>query len=153
MKKLGLFFCLSLVSAFAMANDAQVGDAEAGKAKTLVCQTCHGTDGNSAIPMNPKLAGQHANYLVKQLKEFKLAMQTGGKEGRNNAIMGMQANMLSEQDMLDIVKHTIKAKRLKSVRRLKMSSQRVNRYIAVVMQSVRSQHVLPATVLEVTVWA
>lgn len=102
MKKLGLFFCLSLVSAFAMANDAQVGDAEAGKAKTLVCAACHGTDGNSAIPMNPKLAGQHANYLAKQLKEFKLAMQTGGKEGRNNAIMGMQANVLSEQDMLDI---------------------------------------------------
>ncbi len=102
MKKLGLFFCLSLVSAFATANDAPVGDAEAGKAKTLVCAACHGTDGNSSIPMNPKLAGQHANYIAKQLQEFKLAMQTGGKEGRNNAIMGMQANVLSEQDMLDI---------------------------------------------------
>ncbi len=102
MKKLGLFFCLSLVSSIAFSAQANTGDPEAGKAKSLACGACHGADGNSAIPMNPKLAGQHANYLVKQLKEFKEAMQTGGKEGRNNGIMGMQANLLSEQDMLDI---------------------------------------------------
>jgi cytochrome c553 len=52
--------------------------------------------------MNPKLAGQHQGYLVKQLQEFKLASQTTGKEGRNNIIMNAQAMMLSDQDMLDI---------------------------------------------------
>lgn len=78
------------------------GDPEAGKTKSVTCAACHGSDGNSAIPMNPKLAGQHQGYLVKQLQEFKLASQTGGKEGRNNAIMNGQAMMLSEQDMLDI---------------------------------------------------
>ncbi|GAB56487.1 cytochrome c4 [Glaciecola punicea ACAM 611] len=96
-------YCLIL--ALFVATTAMVqakGDAEAGKTKMLVCAACHGTDGNSVIPMNPKLAGQHQGYLVKQLQEFKLASQTGGKEGRNNAIMNGQAMMLSEQDMYDL---------------------------------------------------
>ena len=36
-----------------------------------VCGTCHGPDGNSTNPMFPRLAGQHAGYLVRQLKAFK----------------------------------------------------------------------------------
>ena len=36
-----------------------------------VCGTCHGPDGNSINPMFPRLAGQHAGYLVRQLKSFK----------------------------------------------------------------------------------
>src|SRR5215469_14559565 len=36
-----------------------------------VCGTCHGPDGNSVNPMFPRLAGQHAGYLVRQLKFFK----------------------------------------------------------------------------------
>lgn len=79
-----------------------VGDAEAGKAKSATCAACHGPDGNSAIAMNPKLAGQHEKYLVKQLMEFKLASQTGGAEGRNNAVMNGMASPLSDQDMLDL---------------------------------------------------
>lgn len=99
MKKLCLLVCMSLgLSANAVAE----GDAEAGKAKSSVCAACHGPDGNSAIEMNPKLAGQHEGYLVKQLKEFKLASQTGGEEGRNNAVMNGQASQLSEQDMKDL---------------------------------------------------
>ena len=96
-------YCLILALFLATTAIVQAkGDAEAGKTKSLVCAACHGTDGNSAIPMNPKLAGQHQGYLVKQLQEFKLASQTGGKDGRNNAIMNGQAMMLSEQDMYDI---------------------------------------------------
>ena len=78
------------------------GDAEAGKAKSAVCAACHNVDGNSAIPMNPKIAGQHEKYLYKQLMEFKLASQTGGQEGRNNAVMNGMAAPLSEQDMKDL---------------------------------------------------
>lgn len=102
MKKYCLILALFLSTTAAVQAK---GDAEAGKTKALVCAACHGTDGNSAIPMNPKLAGQHQGYLVKQLQEFKLASQTGGKEGRNNAIMNGQAMMLSEQDMYDISAH------------------------------------------------
>jgi cytochrome c553 len=57
-----------------------------------VCAACHGADGNSAIALNPKLAGQHPEYLLKQLINF--------KEGkRANAVMaGMVAN-LTPDDM------------------------------------------------------
>ena len=99
MKKLCLLLCVSLgISVSAMAE----GDAEAGKAKSAVCAACHGPDGNSMIDMNPKIAGQHEKYLVKQLMEFKLASQTGGEEGRNNAVMNGMAAPLSEQDMKDL---------------------------------------------------
>lgn len=99
MKNIGLLICLLIgFNSGAMAQ----GNAENGKAKSVTCGACHGADGNSAIAMNPKLAGQHTNYLVKQLKEFKLASQTGGKEGRNNAVMNGMAAALSDQDMLDL---------------------------------------------------
>jgi len=99
MKKLCLLLCLSLgMSVSAVAE----GDAEAGKAKSAVCAACHGLDGNSMININPKIAGQHEKYLVKQLMEFKLASQTGGEEGRNNAVMNGMAAPLSEQDMQDL---------------------------------------------------
>ena len=99
MKKLCLLVFMSLgLSTSVMAE----GDAEAGKAKSAVCAACHGQDGNSMIDMNPKLAGQHEKYLVKQLMEFKLASQTGGEEGRNNAVMNGMAAPLSEQDMKDL---------------------------------------------------
>lgn len=61
----------------------------------MTCVACHGADGNSPADIYPKIAGQHADYLVKQLKEFK----TGT---RDNAIMlGMSAT-LSDQDMEDL---------------------------------------------------
>lgn len=99
MKKLGLLVCLSLGLTSAVFAK---GDPEAGKAKSMVCAACHGNDGNSMIPMNPKIAGQHEGYLYKQLSEFKLASQTGGKEGRNNAVMNGMAEPLSDQDMKDL---------------------------------------------------
>ena len=60
-----------------------------------VCVACHGADGNSAIPVNPKLSQQHPEYLVKQLQEFK-----SGK--RSNAIMTGFASMLTDEDMKNI---------------------------------------------------
>ncbi|MDE2606160.1 MAG: cytochrome c4 [Burkholderiales bacterium] len=71
-------------------------DLAAGEAKFgAVCVACHGQGGNSGIPANPKLAQQHADYIVKQLQEFK-----AGK--RQNAIMQGMAAPLSEQDMRNI---------------------------------------------------
>lgn len=98
MKKYCLLLALFIGCSVAQAE----GDPEAGKTKSLVCAACHNTDGNSAISMNPKIAGQHQGYLVKQLQEFKLASQTGGKEGRNNALMNGQAMMLSDTDIQDL---------------------------------------------------
>ena len=62
---------------------------------STVCVACHAADGNSAIPINPKLSQQHPEYLVKQLQEFK-----SGK--RANAIMQGFASMLSDEDMKNI---------------------------------------------------
>ena len=60
-----------------------------------VCASCHGADGNSGTPANPKLAQQHPEYLVKQLQEFK-----SGK--RKNAIMQGFAAALSDDDIKNI---------------------------------------------------
>jgi cytochrome c553 len=62
-----------------------------------VCAACHAADGNSVAPANPKLAAQHANYLYKQLTNFKA--EGGKKAARESALMaGMVAN-LSDADM------------------------------------------------------
>ena len=70
------------------------------KAKTIaetVCVACHGVDGNSPTSANPIIAGQGADYLFKQLMEFK---SVDGKPAiRNNAIMGGMTAGLSVDDM------------------------------------------------------
>lgn len=60
-----------------------------------MCAACHGADGNSGSPANPKLAQQHPEYIVKQLQEFK-----SGK--RANAIMSGMVAALSDDDMKNI---------------------------------------------------
>jgi cbb3-type cytochrome c oxidase subunit III len=69
------------------------GDASRG---ITACIACHGAAGNSAITQNPKLAGQHAAYLKKQLHDFQ-------GPNRNNAIMTMIAKVLSEDEINNIV--------------------------------------------------
>lgn len=99
MKKLILI--LSLLASYS--TTAEEGNIEAGKLKAATCAACHGTDGNAELMQQyPKLAGQHPKYLEKQLKEYKLAMTTGGKQGRNNPVMGGMAMALSDQDIADI---------------------------------------------------
>jgi len=62
---------------------------------TQVCAACHTNDGSRGSPANPILQGQHAEYLVKQLTEFK-----AGK--RQNAIMGGMASALTPEDMKNV---------------------------------------------------
>jgi cytochrome c553 len=71
------------------------GDATAGLGKAAVCGACHGMDGNSTDPQNPRLAGQSEQYIAAQLADFK-----SGK--RMNPIMMGFAQPLSAQDMHDI---------------------------------------------------
>lgn len=71
------------------------GNAEAGKAKAMVCSACHGAEGISAMPVNPNLAGQVPGYIAAQLKAFK-----SGE--RANAIMMGQSAGLSDEDMADL---------------------------------------------------
>ncbi len=71
------------------------GDAAVGQSKAALCATCHGAEGNSEFPMNPKLAGQNATYLTKQLMDYKSGV-------RSNPTMSAMVLNLSEQDMQDI---------------------------------------------------
>lgn len=66
---------------------------EPAKAKT--CVGCHGADGNSMVPNFPKLAGQHASYLEKQLKDFRDGF-------RKDATMAPFAKGLSDQEIKDL---------------------------------------------------
>lgn len=81
---------------FLTSGVAFAGDVEAGKAKSALCAGCHGMDGNSLIPMNPKLAGQNQAYMVKQIKDFK------ANTTRQNAIMIGMVAALSDEDAADI---------------------------------------------------
>ena len=84
------------VAAKAEAAKVAKPDLAKGEASyTAVCAACHGADGNSGSPENPKLAGQHPQYLVKQLQEYK-----SGK--RNNAVMKGMASTLSDDDMKNV---------------------------------------------------
>jgi cytochrome c553 len=76
---------------------------DAAKGETIakqVCAACHSPDGNSAIPANPKLAGQFQEYLHKQLANFK--PQGGKKAERDNAIMAAMVANLSADDMRNV---------------------------------------------------
>jgi cytochrome c553 len=86
---------LALVSVSASAADAKPAfkpDLAKGQALSATCQACHTADGSRGAPANPIIAGQHPEYLVKQLVEFK-----SGK--RKNAVMQGMAAPLSEDDM------------------------------------------------------
>lgn len=82
----------------AKAEAAKVAKPDLAKGEasfTAACAACHGADGNSGTPANPKLAQQHPEYLIKQLQEFK-----SGK--RANAVMAGFAGTLSDADMRNI---------------------------------------------------
>ncbi|MBN3722978.1 c-type cytochrome [Burkholderia sp. Ac-20379] len=86
----------------AHAADPAKPDLERGKAiATAVCASCHGADGNSATAAFPKLAGQHPEYLLKQLHDFKT--QPGAKApARSSAVMAGFAGALSEADARNV---------------------------------------------------
>lgn len=71
------------------------GDQKSGSLKARACQVCHGKNGRSANPAYPRLAGQHAKYIVKQLKAFKDGL-------RKDPVMNGMAATLNDQDMEDV---------------------------------------------------
>ena len=93
MRKLLLLAALAAVPVAGIAK----GNAEAGKAKAAqVCAACHGADGNKpSAPDQPILAGQHYDYLVRALTDYKIGR-------RNNPIMKGFAGQLPKQDNEDL---------------------------------------------------
>jgi cytochrome c553 len=105
MKSVATLFTSLLLAAFiTSASHAAEGEAKAAAkpdaakgqvTSTNVCAACHTNDGSRGSPANPILQGQHPEYLVKQLNEFK-----SGK--RANAVMSGMAAILSEADMKNV---------------------------------------------------
>ena len=89
-------YYLTIIGLFMLASGyCYAGDPAKGKTLSQTCAACHNADGNSLNPVWPKLAGQHAGYMVKQLQDF--------KEGnRVNAQMAPMVASLSEEDMADL---------------------------------------------------
>ena len=83
------------VAVVADTGPAKAGDPKAGQTKAGACAACHNLDGNSTAAIYPKLAGQHEQYIWRQLKLFK-----SGE--RDNAIMLGMSAALTQQDMRDI---------------------------------------------------
>lgn len=90
---------IRFLAGMAMVNYALMayasGDPASGREKSSLCAGCHGEDGNSAVPVFPKLAGQHPSYIVKQLADFK-------SQKRVEPTMNAMAEPLSEDDMKDM---------------------------------------------------
>jgi len=88
----------------AQAENAAKGDpAKAATIVNQVCAGCHAADGNSASPANPKLSGQSAEYITKQLRDFKAAATDPNKEGaRKSAVMSGLVASLSDQDLVNL---------------------------------------------------
>lgn len=99
MKNLVTKTALTLITTLILAATASVsfaqGDAAAGANKVAVCAGCHGNAGDSQIAANPKLAGQNARYLFKQLQDIKSGARTV-------VLMTGILNNSSEQDMHDM---------------------------------------------------
>ncbi len=94
-KLLTVSISLACMTIFAPAHAE--GDVQAGKQHAAACAGCHGDTGNSIVATFPKLAGQHASYLSKQLHAFKSG-------ARNAPMMAPLAMGLSDKDIADLAK-------------------------------------------------
>ena len=84
-----------------MPSDFEFGDPNKGKKiASKVCAGCHNADGNSIIPSNPILAGQHPEYITKQLLNFK--SQDNNPPERKSQVMAAMVAPLSTEDMKNL---------------------------------------------------
>jgi cytochrome c553 len=89
-----------MTAAGSFAAETTAPDLAAGqKIATQLCAACHGVDGHSATSANPHLAGQHFQYLYKQLVDFK------NNKDRKNAVMMAIVQPLSADDMRAVSAH------------------------------------------------
>ncbi len=95
-----VLFAAVFFSQNTLAAGAPIGDPVAGAEKSALCQGCHGGTGNSESADFPRLAGQYAGYIVKQIKDFK-----SGLRANNETMAPMAATVDSVQDMKDIASY------------------------------------------------
>lgn len=95
MKNLLMVGALLVAAVGTQAADMVKGDPAAGEQKAVTCSACHGADGNSMVPMFPKLAGLGEKYLLQQMQHIRSGL-------RPVAQMAGQVDNLSDQDLADI---------------------------------------------------
>jgi cytochrome c553 len=84
-----------LAAAALIAGEVHAADPQAGKKKTALCAVCHGVDGIAKNPDAPNLAGDNANYIIKQLRAF----QSGARQHEQMTII---AKGLSDEDVANL---------------------------------------------------
>lgn len=89
-----LFYCM-LAAATLAPSAVRAADAAEGKKTAAMCAVCHGINGLSKNPDAPNLAGDNANYLIKQLKAFRAG-------ARQDEQMSIIAQSLSDDDMANL---------------------------------------------------
>lgn len=89
------------LSTHALAEKTAANVANGQEIAAGVCAGCHSADGNSIIPVNPSLAGQHEEYITKQLMEFKMPDEETPAI-RNSPVMSAMVTALSVDDMKDL---------------------------------------------------
>lgn len=92
---------LSAIAHAQMKPAPKVDPVRGQQVATQICAACHGADGNSAAPSNPRLAQQHYDYLYKQLLDYTVR-QGQQKPARENAIMNGFASQLSDDDKRNV---------------------------------------------------
>jgi len=99
-RRIAAALCVTFVSTAAHAQAVKGDPVKAEQIVKQVCAACHNADGNSAIPANPIIAGQHAPYTLKQLQNFK---SEGGKPAeRPSPVMNGIVAPLSRDDMANL---------------------------------------------------
>lgn len=107
-----MVLALSAPIAAETTTDAPAAPATVEEIASGVCAGCHNADGNSVIPMNPILAGQGAEYITKQLIDFKATDSAPPK--RNSPIMSSMVAALSPEDMKKLGEYYAKQKTIPS---------------------------------------
>jgi cytochrome c553 len=83
---------LALFATMMMAGTVAAADVAAGQSRAAACAGCHGSSGIAGNPMWPNLAGQNAQYFIKQMQDF--------RDGRrSDPMMASFAAGVSDEDI------------------------------------------------------
>lgn len=88
-------WCLLMVFLLGLGALDAKADPDNGAKVAEQCVSCHGARGISSGPLWPNLNGQKAEYMVRQLKEFKSG-------ARKDPMMALIVQSMTEQDMRDV---------------------------------------------------
>jgi cytochrome c553 len=93
--------CTAITAGAQAPAPAKVDTARGQQVAQQVCAACHGLDGNSPSPANPRIAQQHADYLYKQLVDYTVRQGQPAPQ-RENPIMNGIAAQLSDEDKRNV---------------------------------------------------